>query len=186
MWLPLQNQHAHPINCGSWLGGICATSISQLRTFALKEHVQESRDDGWSLPELRSTLVPSPISCRSRLDPLYPLAMSATAVLMYCLLGGPPGSQLGPPLGTALLMLLPGKGCFRFWLKQQPFCLQPWQRCCSSLLYAYELQGWQLCNFLIKKTCFILPLTAGDPGPVNDWQMPSIFISSSILAFLYF
>jgi len=30
-------------------------------TFVLKEHVQEFRD-GWSLAELRSMLVPSPIS----------------------------------------------------------------------------------------------------------------------------
>lgn len=78
------------------------------------------------------------------------------------------------------------KGCFGFWLKQQPFCLQSWQWSCSSSLYIYKLYEWQPYNFLIKHTSFILTLTASNPRPVKDWQMPSVFISSSILAFLYF
>lgn len=150
-------------------------------------------------PNLDPCLSPAPSPAAHgwtpRVDLLYPLAMSVTSVFMYCLYECPPWIPAWSPSGHSPPAAAPrqqnssislsNSRFFQILVKKpQSFCLQSWQWRCSSSLYVYKLQGWQLCNFLIKQTRFILPLTAGDPGPVNDWQIDLIFISSSILALL--
>lgn len=61
--------------------------------FALKEHVQEFRGDGWSLSQIRPCTPSLQLLLAGvpgwTLDLLHALAMFAAAVLVYCLHGGP-------------------------------------------------------------------------------------------------
>lgn len=104
MWLPLHSQHA-TMGAG-WEES--ASSISHMRSSASKQHVQEARDDGWSLPQLTSTFSSAPSPAGPGWTPLEDPRPILSACCVWNCCGVPLRSHLSPPLGAALLLLLPG------------------------------------------------------------------------------